>query len=549
MNWTIRALLLLTLLTFSFALAACGSADESEGYPGLPGAPGESSDAFQDPAAPMAAMPAPTAAPAATAVPMPAAMPTPVAAMAVPQQPAAARGKRTEDALLPVEGQASLVAQQRIIVRTVDMLIVVADVAHTIDAVAGLAQELGGWVVSSDHSRTHQGFISVRVPAETLDNAVLRLRQLAFDVDSEITTSQDVTDEYVDLKARLKNLQATEEALIRLLERAEKVEDALQVQNELTRIQEDVERLQGRISFLEQTAAFSLINVGLRLAPVDMRVNGGSDQSVSVGEVARFRATFIPPQGIDDFFFTWNFGDGSAQFEGYNTAPTLDGDERVTATITHVYPDDRDSPYIATVNMRGTGEAGVAEGMDTVIVTVTKIPTIEVFAGDNRRVEEGEEFEVSGSFTRPAGLTALAFRWDFGDGSAPVTGRLPEDVTTANATYAYPNYRPMPYTATLTVTAQSAAGEIESSGTIEVHVSESLSWTVGGWNAGDQWKGATRALSGLAQALGTIAIWLVIFSPVWLIGGAIIWILMRRARRYQWGGQTPFGGQGQPPSE
>ncbi|MCH7787134.1 MAG: DUF4349 domain-containing protein, partial [Chloroflexi bacterium] len=118
------------------------------------------------------------------------------------------------------EEQAALVAQQRIIVRTVDMHVVVSDIALALDEIAGLAQELGGWVVSSDRSQKHQGFISVRIPADKLDDGVLRLRQLAFEVDSEVTSSRDVTDEYVDISARLKNFQATEEALLRLMDRA-----------------------------------------------------------------------------------------------------------------------------------------------------------------------------------------------------------------------------------------------------------------------------------------------------------------------------------------
>ena len=190
--------------------------------------------------------------------------------------------------------QAAQVAQRRIIVRTADMALVVDDVSRTIDDVSRLAESMGGWVVSSDRSTRHSGFVSVRVPADSLGETIDDLRELAVEVQSEVTTSKDVTDEYVDTTARLTNQQATQNALIRLLERAEKVEDALKVQNELTRVQEEIERLQGRIKFLEQTSAFSLVNVRLSLASVDMGVDAGADRTVSVGRVARFRATFEP---------------------------------------------------------------------------------------------------------------------------------------------------------------------------------------------------------------------------------------------------------------
>ena len=163
---------------------------------------------------------------------------------------------------LPGQEVATLVQQQRIIVRTVDMGIEVDDVGKSIDAIGGLAEEMGGWLVSSSHSEEHRGFVSVRVPAERLEEAIQRLRGMAQDVRSEITSSRDVTDEYYDIEARLTNLEATEGALIKLLDRAEKVEDALSIQQSLSEVQENIERLQGRIKLLEQTAAYSLINVG-----------------------------------------------------------------------------------------------------------------------------------------------------------------------------------------------------------------------------------------------------------------------------------------------
>ena len=426
------------------------------------------------------------------------------------------------------DGQAAQVAQRRIIVRTADMALVVDDVSRTIDDVSRLAESMGGWVVSSDRSTRHSGFVSVRVPADSLEETIDELRELAVEVQSEVTTSKDVTDEYVDTTARLTNQQATQVALIRLLERAEKVEDALKVQNELTRVQEEIERLQGRIKFLEQTSAFSLVNVRLSLASVEMGVDAGADRTVSVGRVARFRATFEPPEGMEEFNYTWDFGDGNRITET-RTAPTVDEGKRVTATVTHVYGDDRDSPFIVGIEITGFGDEGLADGSDTVIVTVTKIPSIEVFAGESMTVEAGQSVDLDGSFTRPEGLTDLVYRWDFGDGSAPVTEAVAEGATRAVAAHAYADPRPFPYTVTLTVTGQSDAGEIEGSSSLNVYVIETEAWVLSGWSPLDTWKLATRALSGVGVVVGTALIFAAIFSPVWLIAiGA--WIFLRRRR-------------------
>ena len=540
-----QVLLLLATVALAAVLAACaGSDDESESFdgrsesfgldaPGFPGAPGAPAlaaiDSYQEsaPAQAAAPMPVPTAVPA---LPAPAAAP---AAPAAAKTQAAVAGESSER---PV---ASLVAQQRIIVRTVDMGIVVDDVTAAIEAATNIARDMGGWLVSSEHSLKHQGSVSVRVPAGSLDDAIDSLRRLALEVDHEVTNSVDVTDEYVDLQSRMRNLEATENALLALFDKAQQVEDALDVQRELVWVQEEMEVIQGRIAYLEQTSAFSLLNVYLRLAPFDMRVDGGADQTASVGEIARFRATFTPPEGIEDFTFTWDFGDGTGVVTGHRVAPTVDGDSKVTATVTHVYESERDSPFIATVELTGTGDAGVAEGSDTLIVSVTRVPNIEVFAGESFSVTEGEQFEVSGSFTRPAGLTDVAYSWDFGDGSEPVTGELSEGQTTASATHVYDNHRPRPYDVTLTVSASSEAGDIEAASQTSVYVEQVLGWTVGGWSPGEDGKEAVRALSSLMQSLSTLLIWLVIFSPIWLIAAAVVWYLVRRARRYQSKRQPP----------
>ena len=427
--------------------------------------------------------------------------------------------------------QATLVAQRRIIVRTVEMALEVPDVAESVDAIGDMTEELGGWVVSSDRSRRHRGAISVRVPAERLDQAIERLRGMASEVNAEVSTSRDVTDEYIDTTARLTNLEATESALVALLEKAGEVDDLLKVQQELTRVQGQIEQLQGRIKFLEQTSAYSLINVTLELEAVEMPVDAGPEKTLSVGQVVRFRASFRPPDGIEEFQYKWDFGDGSDPVFGARTAPALERGTRFTATVNHVYSDDRDSPFIAEIEVTGTGDAGVAKGTKTVIVTVTEIPAIEVFAGDHRSAEEGEPVELSGSFTRPEGLSDLTYEWDFGDGTAPATGSLAAGVTNALATHEYADHRPFPYTATLTIQAQSEAGQVEASSAIQVFVRESEGWVIAGWSVGDQGKTAVRSLSAVVLGLGTVLIWVAIFSPVWIAIAVIAVVVIRSVRR------------------
>ncbi len=481
-------------------------------------------------------------APAAMAQPAPSApavmaQGAPAAAPAAPQAPGAA-----DDAAVGEfsEEQAALVAQKRIIVRTVNMEVVVDDVSAGIAAIGRAAEAQGGWVVKTERASTHTGFVAVRVPAAMLDEFVRdSVAGAAREVRSQRSDSKDVTDEYYDLSARVKSLQETEAALVRLLDRAEKVEDALAVQRELARLQVEIEAHLGRIKLLEETSAFSLVNVRLNVAPVAMRVNAGGDKAFSVGELARFQATFSPPEGIDEFTIVWEFGDGAAVTTHGSVQTTTPG-QRISGAVTHSYENERDSPYIAQVRITGTGKAGLAEGEDTFIATVTRAPVIEVFADDVRNYEggnprEGETREYSAIFTRPEGLTNLRYEWDFGDGSRVVAGTPAEGETRVSASYAYENYRPIGYTVTLTISADSAAGRVEGVSAFDVYVEESQGLVVGGWSAGDNARSAVRALSGVAQGVGTLAIWLAIFSPVWVVGGAValgvVWLGRRLGRR------------------
>ena len=423
---------------------------------------------------------------------------------------------------------AELATQRRIIVYTVDMTLEVADVAASVDTVSALAQQMGGWVVSTSRAEKHRGFIAVRVPADRLDEVVGRLRGIAAEVVSEVSFSRDVTDEYVDLTSRLGNLQAAEAALLRLFDRAQTVEEALEVRRTLTDVQGEIEVLKGRIAFLEQTSAFSLVNVTLVLEPQDMEVDAGGEQVAGVGHPVTFRAFFKPPEGIDDFTFTWDFGDASPTVFNDRTAPTAEEGVRVTAPVKHFYEDAEGSPFFAEVTITGTGDSGLVEGKASVIVTISEIPVIEVFAGDHIRVEEDEEANFEGSFTRPEGVSDLEFTWTFGDGSTPVSGDVEPGVTTAATSHAYADHRPVSYTATLTVTGKTDSGDVEASDSVTVRVTEKEGYVIGGWSVGGTGKDAVRALSAVGAGLVILAVWLAIFSPVWIVALAVGLFFWRR---------------------
>ena len=202
-------------------------------------------------------------------------------------------------------------ATERMIVRTGDMSLVVADVAIAIERIAGFAESYEGYVVSSNSWREGDrlvGNIAIRVDAERFDDAIRALRQLAVEVIQESTSSKDVTEEYIDLEAKLHNLEASEKQLLRLMEQAGKVTEILDVQRELSKTRGEIEQTKGRMQYLEQTSSMSLIQVRLEQAELDVTFSA-SKKTVKTGQDIRFDPRI--GGGISPYSYEWDFGDGN----------------------------------------------------------------------------------------------------------------------------------------------------------------------------------------------------------------------------------------------
>lgn len=303
-------------------------------------------------------------------------------------------------------GMAGTVPADRMIVRTGNLSIVVEDVAAAIAQITALTETGQGYVVSSNTWRSGErlyGNITIRVPAGDFNSVMTQINGLAVEVNSQNTTSQDVTEEYVDLTAKLSTLEATEQQLLVIMGKAEKVEDILAVQVQLTDIRTQIEQTKGRMQYLEKTAAMSLINISLEQSKLDVAFNADG-RFIKSGETVRFSATI--GGGFTPYSYQWDFGDGKTSNEEYPV---------------HTY--------------RASGEY-------TVKLTVT----------DDR------------------GNTAM----------------------------------------------ETMAGYIN---------------VAAGWSAGNIVSNAWSGLAAFGRALVNIAIWLGIFSPVWIVAGIIIFLVVRRRKK------------------
>ena len=165
---------------------------------------------------------------------------------------------------------------ERIVIKNANLSIVVADPAFSMEAIAKMAEGMGGFVVSSNlyKTTTRAGVevpvanVTVRVPADRLEAALDQIKGMVdnprVDILSEDVSGQDVTSEVTDLESRLRNLRAAETQLLEIMEMATESEDVIAIFRELTSVREQIEVIQGQIKFYRESASLSAIYVNLQ---------------------------------------------------------------------------------------------------------------------------------------------------------------------------------------------------------------------------------------------------------------------------------------------
>ena len=186
------------------------------------------------------------------------------------EMPAAAEPMPDSDSRT-ISSSVEAAQQERLVIKNANLSITVDDPEKTIKSISTLATSLGGHVVSSNTYQTYannglripEGEITIRVPSESLDDALERIKAGVVEVNSENISGQDVTDQYVDLQSRLKAKEAAEEKLLEIMDQAYSTEDVLSVYAQLQVIQSDIEVLTGQINYYERSAALSSIHVNV----------------------------------------------------------------------------------------------------------------------------------------------------------------------------------------------------------------------------------------------------------------------------------------------
>ncbi|GEL17010.1 DUF4349 domain-containing protein [Pseudonocardia asaccharolytica] len=153
----------------------------------------------------------------------------------------------------------------RAVVRTAEVRLEVADVAAVARNVRSAATAAGGFV-ADDHTDDDGAMLTLRVPADQLDPLVERVGTMGRLLMSS-STAQDVTEQSIDLEARVTSQQASVARVRSLLARAETIGEVVAVESELARREAELESLQRRLAALRDQVQLSTLDVDLRAAP------------------------------------------------------------------------------------------------------------------------------------------------------------------------------------------------------------------------------------------------------------------------------------------
>ncbi|MBI4200428.1 MAG: DUF4349 domain-containing protein [Chloroflexi bacterium] len=207
----------------------------------------------------------------------------------------------------------------RQVISQASMSVEVANVQASVPQVRAIAEGLGGFVEQlsfSGGAEKQQATITIRVPQPDFFTALERIQALGT-VQSQSLGSQDVTEQFIDLKARLESAQREELSLLNLLGKATSVSDILTIERELSRVRSDLERFQGQLNFMERRVDLATLTVSLFPPEAKQTQPPSGNLTVVVpdvsGSVARVRSLVAGKGEIDQVYLSVQIGKERAE--------------------------------------------------------------------------------------------------------------------------------------------------------------------------------------------------------------------------------------------
>ncbi|EIJ81671.1 hypothetical protein PB1_01980 [Bacillus methanolicus PB1] len=161
----------------------------------------------------------------------------------------------------------AMAATERMVIYYAELNLRVKDFNKAQKSIEEKAKKYGGYIVDSnvfrEGKRQIEGTLMLRIPEVKFDEFLRDVQGEAVEVLLRHVSGQDVTEEYVDLESRLRSKKAVEERLLEFMKNAQKTEDLLKISTDLSKVQEEIEQLKGRIKYYQNQTAFSTVTISL----------------------------------------------------------------------------------------------------------------------------------------------------------------------------------------------------------------------------------------------------------------------------------------------
>jgi len=159
------------------------------------------------------------------------------------------------------------VLPQRKVSRNGSLSIIVEKSEEAVQTITNIAEQMEGFVMTARVYKgindVKSGYISIKVPSTKFKEIIEKIKNVAIDVEREEISTQDVTDQYIDLETRLKNYLLAESKYLDILKKAQTVNDVLNVQRELSQVRNNIERIESQLKYSDRQVDMSTISVSL----------------------------------------------------------------------------------------------------------------------------------------------------------------------------------------------------------------------------------------------------------------------------------------------
>ena len=188
----------------------------------------------------------------------------------------------------PDNGQ-SINISDRKISKNAQLEIKVKSLDDSMNFITNKTNSYKGYIVSSSSYAPNTDYetktanISLRVPSDSLDQFLKEIKTYAKETIHESIFTQDITEEYIDVKAKITSMESSEQRLTKLLDKTESVKEIVEVEKELSRLRADIDSLKGRFKFIENSVVTSLVRIYMEEIPNPVSI---SDPSWNTRDIA-----------------------------------------------------------------------------------------------------------------------------------------------------------------------------------------------------------------------------------------------------------------------